>query len=67
MHLTGGPKSGKGQLIEELVESFGVKVISAESLILSALPKKLPPPTGIVVCNVIAVSYTAQDRAHVYS
>lgn len=43
--IFGGPKSGKGQLIEELVESFGVKVISAESLILSALPKKLPPST----------------------
>lgn len=42
----GGPKSGKGQVIEELVESFGVKVISAESLILKQLPHKIPNPNG---------------------
>lgn len=40
----GGPKSGKGAVIEELVESFGVKVISAESLLHSALHKKLATP-----------------------
>ncbi|XP_063685402.1 uncharacterized protein LOC134819394 [Bolinopsis microptera] len=37
----GGPKSGKGAVIEELVESFGVKVISAESLLHIALQKTL--------------------------
>ncbi|KAL5267888.1 hypothetical protein ACHWQZ_G004817 [Mnemiopsis leidyi] len=42
--FVGGPKSGKGAVIEELVESFGVKVISAESLLHSALHKKLATP-----------------------
>lgn len=42
----GGPKSGKGQVIEELVESFSVKVISAESLIVSCLPRKLTKENG---------------------
>ena len=41
---SGGPKSGKGAVIEELVESFGVKVISAESLLHNALHKKLSTP-----------------------
>lgn len=42
--IFGGPKSGKGRVIEELVESFGVRVISAESLILASLPKVLSNP-----------------------
>merc|ERR1719456_729412 len=42
--FVGGPKSGKGAVIEELVESFGVKVISAESLLHNALHKKLSAP-----------------------
>lgn len=43
--FVGGPKSGKGQVIEELVESFGVKVISAEGLILKQLPHKIVNPS----------------------
>ena len=49
MLTSGGPKSGKGAVIEELVESFGVKVISAEQLIRTALRKKLDSKRELVL------------------
>ena len=41
MFSTGGPGSGKGRLVANLRSMFGMRLISAESIILKYLPKKV--------------------------
>ena len=38
---TGGPGSGKGRIVANLRSMFGMKLISAENIILKYLPKKV--------------------------
>lgn len=51
---TGGPGSGKGRIVANLRSMFGMKLISAENIILKYLPKKVQHFITLSTANVSA-------------
>lgn len=62
--ITGGPGSGKGRIIANLKSTFGAKLISAESLILDNLPKKVQQVMSITTTREIS-KLVRKDPSHV--